>query len=104
MLDRDMTAVVDPGRAAVAVTGEVDASNAEDLCLAILAAAMVHGSPLEVDLAGVTFMDSTGLRAITDAAHALEASGSALVLSNMPRQVRRIMQISGLGSTLEVRG
>lgn len=101
MLDRDMTTVAgDAGRAVVAVTGEVDASNAEDLCLAILDAASKHRSPIEVDLAGVTFMDSTGIRAIADASVALAASGAGLVLRNVPRQVQRLLTITE--ATLEV--
>jgi anti-sigma B factor antagonist len=103
--DDNMTIVAGgPGRATVAVTGEVDASNANRLRLAILAAASKHGAPLEVDLAGVTFMDSTGLRAIADAALALEPARSGLVLCNVPRHVRRILEITGSGRSLEVRG
>jgi anti-anti-sigma factor len=94
MLDRDVIAVVDPDRGSVAVAGEVDASNAEDLCVALLRAARKFRSPLKVDLAGVTFMDSTGLRAFTDASGALAASGARLVLCNLPRQVRRLMSLT----------
>jgi anti-sigma B factor antagonist len=90
--------------ATVAVTGEVDASNADCLRLAILAAAANLGAQLEVDLAEVTFMDSTGLRAIADASLALqlERSGSSLVLSNVPRQVLRLVKIIDIGP-LEIR-
>ena len=91
------------GRASVAVTGEVDASNADSLRLAILNAARTRGALLEVDLAGVTFMDSCGLRAIADASLVLERSGSRLVLCNVPRQVLRILEITDIGANLEVR-
>jgi anti-anti-sigma factor len=87
--------------ARVAVTGEVDASNAESLRLAILDAATKHGAPLEVDLGEVTFMDSTGLRAIADVNLALEPSGSGLVLCNVGRHVRRLLDITGIGRTLK---
>lgn len=89
--------------ATVAITGEVDASNADQLRLEILDAATTLGPQLDVDLAGVTFMDSSGLRAIADASQALEPSGSGLVLCNVPRQVRRILEITDLGLTLKVR-
>jgi anti-sigma B factor antagonist len=103
-LHQDLTiAACGSGRAGVAVTGEVDASNAGRLRLAILDAARKHGAQLEVDLAGVTFMDSTGLRAIADASRALGPSGSGLVLCNVPRQVLRMLEITDLGSSLEVR-
>jgi anti-anti-sigma factor len=94
----------DRGRSArLAVTGEVDASNADRLRLAILDAARMHGSQLDVDLAGVTFIDSAGLRAIEDANRAMERSGSGPVLCNVPRQVRRIMEIVDIGRALKVR-
>jgi anti-sigma B factor antagonist len=90
-------------RGRVAVTGDVDASNADDWRLAILDAATDPGAQLEVDLAGVTFIDSTGLMAIADASVALERTGRWLVVCNVPRQVLRILEITGIGATLEVR-
>jgi anti-anti-sigma factor len=95
VLDRDVTiSVADPDRASVSVAGEVDASNAEDVCVALLRAARRFRCPLEVDLAGVTFMDSSGLRALTDVAGVLGASGRGLVWCNVPRQVRRLMRLA----------
>ena len=90
------------GRASVAVTGEVDASNADRARLAILDAARKHSAKLEVDLAGVAFMDSSGLRAIADASRALESPGAGLVLCNVPRQVLRLLAITDIGADLEV--
>jgi anti-anti-sigma factor len=93
---RIMTTTPDEaGRACLAITGEVDASNASELCLAILNAGSKHESEFEVDLAGVTFMDSTGLRAITDASVAMQAAGSRIVLRNVPRQIERMLEITG---------
>jgi anti-sigma B factor antagonist len=86
----------------VAVAGEVDASNAGGLRLAILAAAAQPGAHIEVDLAEVIFMDSTGLRAIADASSELERSGSSLVLCHVPRQVLRLLEIADVGP-LEIR-
>jgi anti-anti-sigma factor len=85
------------------VVGEVDASNAEQLRLSILEAAP-SGTRLELDLAPVTFMDSSGLRAIADASRALWTVGSGLVLCHVPRQVRRLLEITDIGADLEVSG
>jgi anti-sigma B factor antagonist len=102
-IHQEMTMVVSgPGGARVVVTGEIDASNAGRLRQAIVDAAIGHDGKLEVDLSGVTFMDSTGLRAIADASRAVEPS-SPLVLCNVPRHVQRIMAITEIGSSLEVR-
>ena len=91
------------GTARVVVTGEVDVSNAERLRQAILAAAAGHGAHVDGDLASVTFMDSSGLKAITDASLALETSGAGLVLCNASCQVRRILEITDTGRTVKVR-
>jgi anti-sigma B factor antagonist len=106
VLPQAMTVTISESGVGLAIAGEVDASNAGDLSLAILAAATDRGtrhvSQVEIDLAGVTFMDSTGLRAITDASTALEASSSRIVLRNVPRQVVRMLEIIGSSDTLAV--
>jgi len=95
-------------RAVVAVSGEVDASNAASLRLAILdfasneIAKLSDRAELRVDLAGVTFMDSSGIRAIADASLALDPAGFALMLCNVPRQVMRILGITSVGASLEI--
>ncbi|MHB8671200.1 MAG: STAS domain-containing protein [Acidimicrobiales bacterium] len=100
---RAMTIAVDEtGRARVEIGGDVDAGNAEGLRLAILDAASKSGAKLEVDLAGITFMDSSGLRAIADASRELESPGSGLALFNVPRQVLRLLAITVIGADLEV--
>jgi anti-anti-sigma factor len=100
-LHQDMTITVAPDRGTVVVVGEVDVSNAVGLRVAIIDAAREHEGRLQLDLAGITFIDSAGLMAIADASVALR---SALVLCNVPRQVRRILAITGIGAALEVRG
>lgn len=92
------------GRASVTVTGEVDASNSDRLRLAILEAAGAGqpGARLEVDLAGITFMDSTGLLALADASHALQPGGSGLVLRNVPRQVGRLLAITDIAADIDI--
>ena len=91
------------GTARVVVAGEVDVSNAKRLRQAILAAAAGHGARLDGDLVGVTFTDSPGFKAITDASLALETSGAGLVLCNASCQVRRILEITDTGRTVKVR-
>jgi anti-sigma B factor antagonist len=103
-LPRTLTvAAAGSGRASAAVMAEVDASSACRLRLAMLDAASKNDAPLEVDLAGVTFMDSTSHSAIADASLALDPSGAGLVLCNVPRQVQRLLEIIEVGSFLEVR-
>jgi len=93
-----------PDEANVTVAGEVDACNAGRLRLAILGAASRHGAQIEVDLAGLTFIDSTGVSAIEDAALLLGPPRPGLVLCNVPRHMHRILAIMDPGRRIEVRG
>ena len=98
----DMTIVVaDPGLARLAVRGEVDATNAVRLRQAIVDIGIDCDGMVEVDLAGVTFMDSTGLRALADASR--ELGPMELVLCGVPRQLSRVLEVSGICNGIEVR-
>ena len=89
--------------ARVAVAGKVGASNASRLRLAILDAGAGHGAQVDVDPPGVTFIDSSGLKAVTGRFPRIGPSGSGLVLRNVSRQVRRILEITDIGRTVKVR-
>jgi anti-anti-sigma factor len=90
------------GAARVAITGDVNASDAEQLRVKTLDAATGHGAQLEVDLAEVTSMDRSEARAIADAFVVLRPSGSGLVLCKVPRQVQRTLETTYVGPHLEV--
>jgi anti-anti-sigma factor len=51
---------------------------------------------LIVDLAELTFMDSTGIHAILQATERLEPGGSVVLRSPRP-EVMRVLEIAGLG-------
>jgi anti-anti-sigma factor len=61
--------------------------------------------PVEVvDVAGITFIDSSGLRVLVEAHHARTAAGSRLVLRAPSAAVQRLLEISGLAGHLDVAG
>ncbi len=101
LLDDLTITITESGRPRLAVTGDVDATNAFRLRLAIVAAAVESFGEVEVDLSGVTFIDSTGLRALVDASTALGLV--ELVLCEVPRHVSRILEITGIARSIEVR-
>ncbi|MGI8617187.1 MAG: STAS domain-containing protein [Actinomycetota bacterium] len=84
--------------------GELDMATADDLSQ-LLKVAVLECRPLVLDFSGVSFMDSSGLRALLEAAGQTEEGGSVIVL-NPSSQVRRVLDISIPGGTpgLEVRG
>jgi anti-sigma B factor antagonist len=83
--------------------GELDMATADDLSQ-ILREASTKGDPIVLDFAGVSFMDSSGLRALLEAAGLCSGKGVVVVL-NPSTQVRRVLDISIPGGTpgLEVR-
>ena len=84
------------------LAGELDMATADELRLS-LEDAIAAGSPVVVDMAGVEFIDASGLRPILQAAAKLNGSGP-LTLVNAPH-VSRLLQLTGLTglSTLVVR-
>jgi anti-sigma B factor antagonist len=87
------------GGATVAVRGEIDAHTCARLQEGIDAAvaSFTSGSGhVVVDLEGVAFIDSSGLRVLVNAANGLEETGGDLRLRNPSPTVRRLLQVTGL--------
>jgi anti-sigma B factor antagonist len=85
---------------ALVLAGEIDSYTAPDL-----ADRLGADPPIEVvDVAGVTFIDSSGLRVLVEAHQARAASGSRLVLRSPSAAVQRLLEISGLAGHLDVTG
>ena len=85
----------------VYVGGDVDIAVADQFAEAGLTAVQqMRGDSLSIDLAGVTFMDSTGLSALVTIRNESVRLGKQLTLCNVPKQVRQILTITGLDSVL----
>jgi len=83
------------------VTGEVDMSNAAELEAAFDETLAVAGPRLIVDLGGLEFIDSTGLRSLVRF-HQRDQSATDIVYRNARGQVAEVLEITGLGSVLEL--
>jgi anti-sigma B factor antagonist len=83
---------------ALLLQGEIDSYTAPEL-----ADRLAAEPPVEVlDLAGVTFIDSSGLRTLVEAHQARAETGSRLMLRAPSAAVQRLLEISGLGGHLDV--
>ena len=80
----------------VAVTGELDIATVPRFT-ARLGELLRRGYPQElvIDLSGVSFIDASGLRALTDLRSRVEQHQCALVLEEVPAQMRRVIQLIG---------
>jgi anti-anti-sigma factor len=83
------------------VAGEIDFANASSLQTRISAACEERGArALILDLRGVEFMDSSGLRAILHLQRELADGDGGLVLLGPTPQVRGILTLTGLDRQL----
>ena len=55
-----------------------------------------------LDLTGVSFMDSSGITVILKTDRLLRQTGGALALSDVPGQVRRVLDVAGLTKIVPV--
>ena len=85
----------------VTLSGEFDISTASALRHALYDDA--PAGEVVGDLSEVTFMDSSGLRALLEVRSKLEADGRRLVLENLPEQVRRLFEVAGITDLFEIR-
>jgi anti-sigma B factor antagonist len=89
--------------AVVSIGGEIDPGTAGELSDAALTAMQEIGPSLVLDLSGVTFMDSTGLKVLLAVHQRARLAGGRLVLAAPTRSVLRVVDITGLDDTFEVR-
>jgi anti-anti-sigma factor len=97
-----ITVEANPGQgiATVAATGDLDLSTAPDLERA-LASVQAKGGHAVLDLRGVAFMDSSGLRVILAADARARSSGSRFVLVQGSPTVQRVFKLTLLDRRLE---
>lgn len=78
----------------VALAGEVDATNSEELHGVLESVVREHPRLLLVDLSGLSFMDSTGLRMLLRANRELDREGGVLGLVAPQASVARVLQLT----------
>ena len=83
------------------LNGEVDAHTAPTLASAM---ADLPSGVVTLDMSGVTFMDSSGLRVLMEATARTREGGGDLVVARPSPAVARLVEISGLGEQLRLDG
>ena len=86
-----------PGAVRFAVVGEVDLSTAGLLRTKLLSVfSALRPRRIEVDLAGVNFLDCSGLTVLIVAREAAAGTGCQLRITNPQSIVRRVLDLSGV--------
>ncbi len=89
----------DGGETVVSVAGEVDLTTSEELDRVVRAE--MRREAVLLDLRGVTFMDSSGLRALdTLIRHSEEGGGTLRIDPALSDSVRQILELTGMMSIL----
>ena len=58
---------------------------------------------LVLDLAGVTFMDSSGIALLLRAQQRMQLLDGSLLVRNVPQQARRVLDAAGIGRLVTIR-
>ncbi|HEV2058750.1 MAG TPA: STAS domain-containing protein [Solirubrobacteraceae bacterium] len=80
----------------IALTGEMDLSNATEVERELLHVEATDATTIVIDLAGLQFMDSTGIRLLVAADARSRADSGRLRLTRPPEQVFRVLCIAGI--------
>jgi anti-sigma B factor antagonist len=94
----ELLTVTETGNGWIAV-GEIDGQTSPQLGVALAAD---PAKALELDLSGVSFVDSSGLRVLIEAHQRAEQAGGRLTLVRVSPTVARLLDISGVTSYLHV--
>ncbi len=88
------------GDRTLAATGIIDSHTADQLLGEL--EALGAGDDVRLDLHGVEFIDSSGLRALITTHEKLEGAGHELVLNDVSEAVSRLLEITGLQDHLHL--
>jgi anti-sigma B factor antagonist len=92
---------VDGEETLLVCSGELDMAAAPSFDEAILRAHELHPGDLTVDLAGVMFMDSSGITALVMAHRRIASTCSHLRIKNIQPQVARVLDLTGVAEHLD---
>ena len=86
------------------LSGEIDHHGARDALRELeLAVDAALPARLVLDLAGVTFMDSSGIALILRAQQRMQLLDGSVLVCNVPAQARRVLDAAGVGRLVTIR-
>lgn len=92
----------DEGRVTIQLAGELDLSQGDNFREELARAEALEPSALVVDLRGVTFMDSTGLRVLLGAMRNCEEADRRFTIIRGQQQVQELLRVAGLEDVFEI--
>lgn len=99
----EVVSVVDrePGRVRVALSGEIDVANADEVRLELEDA--LSAPTLTIDLSRLDYLDSAGIRALFAVSECASARGCTCgIVVRADSPVRRVLDLAGVSSAFEI--
>jgi anti-sigma B factor antagonist len=84
----------------ISVFGELDLANASDVERELVRVEATDVAVIVLDLSGLTFIDSTGIRVVLSAEARSHADACRLTLLRGPRVVQRVFELCGVAHLL----
>lgn len=85
----------------VALEGDVDMSSSPD-ARKVLLDCVGRGRPVVVDMAGVSYIDSSGVASLVESLQNARKSGSAFVLAAVSEPARRVLELARLDQVFTI--
>ena len=86
----------------VRIDGELDQASIQVVRDSLDEAIGATPGAVLVDLSGCEFIDSSGLSLIVEACRRLEADGAAFAICSPREEVRRLLELTGIGAAVPV--
>ena len=84
------------GATIVAIAGELDLATAPKLRTVLAEVTASNHDAIRIDLARVSFLDSSAISVLVEAQQRLQAEGTSLVLHGLLGHTQRVLEIAGL--------
>ncbi len=94
--------IANPAAGVFVLSGEVDAHTAPQFEERFDPLPTPIGDALVIDMSGVSFMDSSGLRVLIELNRRVGEAGASMTVRAPSRSVAKIIEISGLTDLIEV--
>ena len=91
-----------PSSVVISVVGELDMADGERVGQILIEAAEAAKPIIRLELAGLTFADSSAIKAILVGFQAAEERGVTYELINPHDRVRRLLEVTGLANILTI--